>query len=263
MDDFLNIDTPENVIFGYEIAGIGSRFLAAIVDSLIIAVLLGIAYFTLALFMAAAEFVVEEVMAWIVAFYSLLTFAILWGYYILFEIVWNGQSPGKRWQRLRVLRSDGTPIGAIESFIRNLVRIIDFLPIAYGIGVVTMFINGQSRRLGDLAAGTLVVREQGTVTLASLTAGQDAVVDDYPILTGIRLDIQFPVEKLTAQDVSMAEEFLRRKEQLSNRSTMAEQIAGTLYHRMGLAPADIAGLYPEDGLALIVRAYHKERTGRA
>jgi uncharacterized RDD family membrane protein YckC len=261
MDDFLSIDTPENVIFGYEIAGIGSRFLAAMVDSLIIAVLLGIAYFTLSLFMAAAEFAVEQLMAWIVAFYSLLTFAILWGYYILFEIVWNGQSPGKRWQRLRVLRSDGTPIGAIESFIRNLVRIVDFLPFAYGIGVVTMFINGQSRRLGDLAAGTLVVREQGTVTLASLAAGQNAPVDDNLLFTGTNMDIQFPVEKLTDQDVRMAEEFLRRKEQLTNRSTMAEQIAGTLYNRMELEPAAVSRLDPEEGLALIVRAYHKERTG--
>jgi hypothetical protein len=128
--------------------------------------------------------------------------------------------------------------------------------------------------LGDLAAGTLVVREQGTVTLASLAAGQDAAVDDSPIFEGVNMDIQFPVKKLTAQDVRMAEEFLRRKEQLTNRSTMAKQIAGALYSRMELAPAAVEGLDSEESLAQIVRAYqrgyqrgsqrgyHDESTGR-
>ena len=113
--DSLNIDTPENVIFGYEVAGIGSRFLAALIDSIIIAALIGIAYFTLALITGILGGLDDALLAWIIALFGLLAFVILWGYYILFEIIWNGQSPGKRWQRLRVLRTDGTPITGLDS----------------------------------------------------------------------------------------------------------------------------------------------------
>ncbi|MEK7327557.1 MAG: RDD family protein, partial [Chloroflexota bacterium] len=102
----------------------------------------------------------SPVIAWLVAIFGLISFAFFWGYYILFEMLWNGQSPGKRWVGLRVIRTDGTPITLTESIIRNLVRLVDFLPAYYGVGVVTMFINEQSRRLGDLAAGTLVVHDR-------------------------------------------------------------------------------------------------------
>src|SRR4029079_4673215 len=101
---------------------------------------------------------------------SLLAFAILWGYYIAFELLWNGQSPGKRAIGLRVVREGGRPITFVGSAVRNLIRIVDFLPALYGIGVVVMFVDRRSRRLGDLAGGTLVVKERRGVTLESLTA---------------------------------------------------------------------------------------------
>ncbi len=111
-------------------------------------------------FLAMWIFQTASPSSWIVAILGLISFILLWGYYIFFEILWNGQSPGKRWVGLRVIRIDGTPITLSESIIRNLVRIIDFLPTAYGVGVVTMFINTNSRRVGDLAAGTIVVHDR-------------------------------------------------------------------------------------------------------
>ena len=171
-DDYLSIATPENVAFGYDIAGIGSRFLAAVVDMLILLALILLVELTLSLI--AASFFRDQllndspVLAWMAAIFGLIAFALFWGYYIFFEMLWNGQSPGKRWVGLRVIRTDGTPITLTESIVRNLVRLVDFLPAYYGVGVVTMFVNGQSRRLGDLAAGTLVVRDRAAVTLESL-----------------------------------------------------------------------------------------------
>ena len=174
-DDTLRIDTPENVIFGYRVAGIGSRFLAAIIDSLLIVVLevvVNAAVLLLARFIFRVSFAGNDDagLAWLLGIFGLIAFAFLWGYYIFFEMLWNGQSPGKRRMGLRVLRLDGTPITLSESIIRNLVRLVDFLPAYYGVGVVVMFINSQARRLGDLAAGTVVVHDRAAVTLESLAA---------------------------------------------------------------------------------------------
>ncbi len=131
-DIYLNIDTPENVVFGYEVAGIGSRFLATLLDSILILVLMIVAYITAALLLSALG--PDNIGPATLAIFGLIAFAILWGYYILFEIVWNGQSPGKRWQGLRVLRLDGTPVSASEATIRNLIRIVDFYPSLMGLG---------------------------------------------------------------------------------------------------------------------------------
>src|SRR5262249_1027168 len=151
-DELLSIDTPENVAFGYTVAGIGSRFLAALVDTIII-VTLQIIVLLVSGFALNRLDLIDALGAWLAAIFGLIAFLMFWGYYIFFEMLWNGQSPGKRWAGLRVIRVDGTPVTLAESIIRNLVRIIDFLPIGYGLGIVTMFVNDQARRLGDMAAG--------------------------------------------------------------------------------------------------------------
>ena len=148
-DEFLNIDTPENVVFGYEVVGIGSRFLAALVDTTIIALLLVAANVILFFFLTRSIPGFDIANSFIIGLLSLIGFAFFWGYYIFFEMRWNGSSPGKRQVGIRVIRADGTPITLAESVIRNLVRLVDFLPAAYGLGLVTMFIDGKARRLGD------------------------------------------------------------------------------------------------------------------
>jgi uncharacterized RDD family membrane protein YckC len=245
-DDTLRIDTPENVMFGYRVAGIGSRFLAALVDSLLIIVLeviVNLAGLLVARFVFKFSFASDDTtgLAWLLGVFGLLSFAFLWGYYIFFEMLWNGQSPGKRWMGLRVLRLDGTPITLSESIIRNLVRLVDFLPAYYGVGVVAMFISSQSRRLGDLAAGTVVVHDRAAVTLESLAAAPAARLN--PGLTPSAGSGQWPpgtswpVERLTSRDLEMAEDFLRRRDTLANRAELARRIAQALLTRMGADPA--------------------------
>jgi len=239
-DDTLRIDTPENVMFGYHVAGIGSRFLAALVDSLLIIVLevvVNAAGLLVARFVFKFSFASDDTtgLAWLLGVFGLLSFALLWGYYIFFEMLWNGQSPGKRWVGLRVLRLDGTPITLSESIIRNLVRLVDFLPAYYGVGVVAMFISSQSRRLGDLAAGTVVVHDRAAVTLESLAAAPAARPN--PALTPSAGSGQWPVERLTSRDLEMAEDFLRRRDTLANRGELARRIAQALLTRMGADPA--------------------------
>lgn len=246
-DDYLSIETPENVAFGYTVAGLGSRFLAAVVDTLIILVLQILVNVTVVLIavnvfrirLSADE--LDQSLAWLLAVMGLLAFAFFWGFYIFFELLWNGQSPGKRLVGLRVIRKDGTPITLTESFVRNLVRLIDFLPAYYGVGVVAMFIDEQSRRLGDMAAGTLVVRDRAAITLESLAvkatpADAAARVEAASLTVGL-----WPVERLTSLDREMAEDFLRRRAQLPNRAALAQQILLSLYRKMSL-PTDQADL---------------------
>ncbi|MFN8470390.1 MAG: RDD family protein [Caldilineaceae bacterium] len=106
--------------------------------------------------------------------YALINFAIIWGYYMAFELLWNGQSPGKRVANTQVVRANGAPAEFGEVAIRNVVRIIDFLPFAYAIGFVVMFLNRRSRRLGDFAANTLVIKRQDQVKLSDLVGPAQA-----------------------------------------------------------------------------------------
>ncbi len=254
MDELLNIDTPENVVFGYEIAGIGSRFMAALVDTIIIAVLVIITNIILAAF-------IESEAAWVVAVLGLISFGILWGYYIFFELSWSGQSPGKQWVGIRVIRVDGTPIGLTESLIRNLIRLIDFLPISYGVGVVAMFVTSQSRRLGDLAAGTVVVWEQEQVTLASL-ARETRTVSTQTASVAVEALTELPVDKLTESDIQMAENFLARRYELPNRRELGKTIYKALSKRMGITESPFPPISDyEKWIREVVAAYRASKGG--
>ena len=171
------IETPENVTFGYEVAGIGNRFIGALIDTTIVfglLILLGIAVLMLIGVWDSGFSGDLNDSDWLtgllIALYALLNFIIFWGYYIFFEWFWNGQTPGKKVAKTRVVRLDGNPAAPMQVVVRNLVRVIDFMPSGYGIGLVTMFCNRQSRRLGDFAAGTLVVKDQGELRLEHLLA---------------------------------------------------------------------------------------------
>jgi uncharacterized RDD family membrane protein YckC len=234
MDERYTIDTPENIEFAYDIAGIGSRFLAAMIDTLLIGIAQAIVILVVGLISSTIG--VQAAESLLVALGALLAFAILWGYYIAFELLWNGQSPGKRVIGLRVVREGGRPITFVGSAIRNLIRIIDFLPALYGIGVLVMFVDHRSRRLGDLAGGTLVVKERRSVTLESLTAASAVAppaltpgeAPPEPTLPNIGL--------LNDQDYNLVQEFLGRRNELGRdaRARLGAQLAGGIQSRLGL-----------------------------
>jgi uncharacterized RDD family membrane protein YckC len=251
-EEILDIQTPENVAFGYQVAGIGSRFLASLLDTVIVGLLQVVTLIVLALIIRAFDGSAfsDQLSAWIYAIFGLVAAVFYWGYYIFFEMLWNGQSPGKRWVGLRVIRADGTPITLSEALIRNLARLVDFLPAAYGIGVVTMFIDKQSRRLGDLAAGTLVVQDRAPITIQDLSVKRTVHLRPW---ANISLE-GFPVERLTNNDLSLIEDFLIRRDQLTHRESLAIQILNTLYQRLGLPVPALSRHEAEDTLAAILQA---------
>ena len=163
--DDLVVSTPERVAFQYEIAGIGSRFLAQFIDVLIItAVQTVITIGAVALggiFNSIQIFGLVEL---------ILTFILIAGYFLISEAAWNGQTLGKRFVRLRAVGDHGEPLTIGQAAIRNLIRVVDFLPAFYAIGIVTMFSNSRAKRLGDFAAGTLVVRDRERISLYDLAS---------------------------------------------------------------------------------------------
>jgi uncharacterized RDD family membrane protein YckC len=214
MDDQFIVDTPEHVAFGYEVAGIGSRFLAALVDTLII----GVLYLLIQVLILTTNLLGEQVFntagtglnSFFLMLLTVLAFGVLWGYYIFFETLWHGQTPGKRLGRLRVIRETGGAIGLWEAMIRNLVRLIDFLPMAYGFGVVTMFANSRARRLGDYAAGTVVVREGAPVTLSQLVARGAVGARRDPTAPAHPLTLYMDIRRLSPADLGLVRELLLR-----------------------------------------------------
>lgn len=173
-----------------------------------------------------------------------------------FELTWNGQSPGKRWAGIRVIRRDGTPVTLIESIIRNLVRIVDFLPIGYGVGIVTMFVHPQSCRLGDLAAGTLVVRDEAEITLTSLS--ERPATRSYLAAPVDESASTWPVEKLTDDEIRLASEFLQRRQTLVNQSALALTIVRRLLTKMELDDQTVRESDAPYVLSNIVAAYRKQ-----
>jgi uncharacterized RDD family membrane protein YckC len=163
--DDLVVSTPERVAFQYEIAGIGSRFLAQFIDVLIITgiqIVITIGAAALGgIFGSAQIFALVEL---------ILTFILIAGYFLISEAAMNGQTLGKRSVRLRAVGDHGEPLTLGQVAIRNLVRIVDFLPLFYAIGIVTMFSNSRAKRLGDFAAGTLVVRDRERISLYDLAS---------------------------------------------------------------------------------------------
>ena len=216
IDEQFTVATPELVEFGYEVAGVGSRFLAALIDTALLGVLYLLIQVAGAATLLSGQALFNQQGTGLSFFFlgilTVLGFVLLWGYYVFFETLWNGQTPGKRLTHLRVVRDDSRPITFWEALIRNLVRLVDFLPLGYAVGVVTMFVNGRSRRLGDFAAGTLVVREGGAVTLPQLLARtalggpvRAPGAPDSPLATAL------DVRRLLPADLYLVREVLARQ----------------------------------------------------
>ena len=145
--------TPEKTVISFKTAGIGGRILAQILDIIILGMFLGV----LSLFAVFSVIVIPPEIS--IGFWIFTTVSSFFLYFILFEWLWNGRTPGKKAANIRVVSYDGTPITLRGAVYRNLIRPADFLPSLYFVGLIACFMNEKSQRLGDLVAGTLVIHE--------------------------------------------------------------------------------------------------------
>lgn len=152
--------TPEAVQLHADVAGVGSRTIALVVDTFLqLIVLIPVLFVSLGDGISGTG---EAVVVGIVVFF------VLWFYFPAFEWLWRGQTPGKRYQGIRVVRTDGQPVGLAPVLVRNLIRIVDVTLLPF-LALISMVITRRSQRLGDLAAGTMVVRERALPAPSALS----------------------------------------------------------------------------------------------
>ena len=156
MERSLEIRTPESIAISYELAGLGSRFLAVFIDLLVQGAVLVLVTTLVVTFAAKGS---ARTSPWIVAAYIIVTFMIFFGYFIVFEWAWRGQTPGKKAIGIRVVRDGGYPVDFLTVTIRNIIRAIEFGLGFYLISAISTLVSKENKRLGDFAAGTIVVRE--------------------------------------------------------------------------------------------------------
>ncbi len=223
------IETPEQMALNLALAGIGSRFLALAFDSLI--------QVGLVLFLVLVVAVLSTGGNWTVALAWAAAFLIYYGYFAIFEIVWNGQTPGKRVVGIRVVKESGRPLTAAETIGRNLLRIVDQIPGFYLVGVITALTNKQNKRLGDFVAGSILVRESSLAELKAAWQSPTAAGAPPPLNP-------MGASALDAQDLALIDTFLSRRHSLpaNVRSHMAQQILDRLIPKLTAEPA---GASPE------------------
>lgn len=265
--DQLTIDTPEQVAIRFPIAGIGSRFLALLADSVVQGIAYAILFFIFFLILTSAPRLAGILVnrageKWLIAAILLVVFLLRWGYYTVFEAFWNGQTPGKKLCKLRVIRDSGRQITFFESLTRNLIRAVDSLPGFYAIGIVTMLCNRRSKRLGDFAAGTLVVHERapepplwGGSASRTITAGAFAATPaPPPIVDPNAVDLPADaVARLTADDLNVIDHFFSRAIDIdiARRHALAERLARQMTAKMGITMPE--GVAPERVLESVAR----------
>ena len=236
-EEVLVIETPERVPLHFALASIGNRFLACAVDHAlqILTIAVIVIAFTLIGNLASLGDQLVEAPKWVKAVLIILVFLILSSYFVFFEWVWNGQTPGKRWLKLRVIREDGRPITFWEAAVRNLLRTFDMMPAPfYSIGLISVFINERDQRVGDMIAGTVVVREREAEapTFDQVFA---APVSDSALRRSFK-PAQFTADlsPLTQAEIEVVEAFLRRRWDLHDamREWMAWRVAMPIMYKL-------------------------------
>ncbi len=225
----LSIDTPEQIALEFQLATIGSRFLALAVDTLIqLLGALGLVAVAVGVRLVTGPFGADAP-TWVFAIVLFGLFTLYYGYFALFESAWNGQTPGKRLLGLRVIHTSGRPVSVYESVLRNIVRIVDQMPGIYAVAMISVFVTERSQRLGDLAASTVVVHER-------LSEGESATIE---MRAHDPAAPRYGAARLPEQELLVVETFLRRRHELDGwaRVQNAERIARRLREKLGLQEA--------------------------
>ena len=244
--DRLAIDTPEQIALELPLAGIGSRFLALVLDSLLQVFIVLVLLVMFGIWASTAEwerrymgFLSQTIGAIVLV---LIPFCLYWGYFAFFEILWQGKTPGKRVAGIRVIHQSGRPMTTIECIGRNLMRAVDILPGMYGVGLVAMMCNQQNRRLGDYVAGTIVVHDRALDSVAASWGASSPAELRQPEL-----------RKLSSDELVLIEAYLARRYELEAavRAQTARGIVSLIIEKTGIQKTQ--GHTDDDFLEIVAR----------
>lgn len=236
-EDILIIETPERVPLHFALASIGNRFLACAIDHglQVLAILLMVIGFTLIANYSSLGEQVTSAPKWVQAILIVIVFLIFSSYFAFFEWLWNGQTPGKRWLKLRVIREDGRPVTFWEAAVRNLLRTLDMMPAPfYSIGLISVFVSSSDQRVGDMVAGTVVVREREAEAPAFAQVFASPVSDPALRRSFKPVDFIAEIDALTESEIQVVETFLRRRWDLVDmaRQWMAWRVSLPLLYKL-------------------------------
>ena len=238
--------SPERVQLDLELAGLGSRFAAAFADGIVKGILIIFFIVAASLLSGLGAVTVSgwrdmvktgEYVSLGGAFTLLIIFGIVYGYSILFETIWNGQTPGKRLIKIRVVQKNGSPVTFTQVLVRNMFTIIDQLPFFYTIGIISIFLTRRNQRLGDLAAGTVVLREKSGRT--------PAVLDDTVPEAAWAGTAGLHLHTVTEAEFSTLKQYLLRKDTLRPEEALAleQKLAAHFRGKLGIEAEESQDLY--------------------
>lgn len=271
-EETLIIETPERVPLAFPLASIGNRFLAAAIDHAIQYTSIALVVFV---FLTVAEFggnsglpwdaFTKSLPNWLIAVMIFVLFLIFAGYFIFFEWLWDGQTPGKRLMKLRVIRDDGRPVTLWEAIARNLLRVFDavpgfFVPI-YSVGLIAIFLNSRDQRVGDIFAGTVVIRERTDEAPTFAETFSNSIADAAFRRVQRQTEFSGDLGKIKLGEIEVVENFLRRRWDLTERQRlwMAWRIALPLMYK--IKPDYDAATFTYEGFLeeLLARFHAKQR----
>lgn len=247
MKDSIFLSTPEHASLEFELAGLGSRFMAHAIDLMVIGAVLIV--FWLFIILGPLAFLVRYALgsaevfgSYGIAMMILISFVLLWGYYFLLEGYYQGTTPGKKAMGIRVIREDGLPIGYYEAAVRNFVRAADaFPPPTYFLGGIVMQVDSTGKRLGDMVAGTIVIRESFPQAIESRTGAAWAARVEKG---HSRKPLSLPGGDVTVRQMDLIEQYLNRRTSfpLERRQELAQSMAAPLWKIAGLQKPDETSL---------------------
>ncbi len=273
-EETLIIETPERVPLAFSLASIGNRFLAVAIDHAIqYASIFAVLWIVMEVAGSAASEgagletsdLTAETPKWAIAILIIVVFALFTGYFILFEWLWDGQTPGKRLLKLRVIREDGRPITLWEAVARNLLRVFDAIPgfviPVYSVGLIVIFMSGRDQRVGDIFAGTVVIRERSDEAPKFDEVFSNRIADAAFRRVQPIAAIKADLTRVTPGEIEVVESFLRRRWDLTERQRlwMAWRVALPLMYK--LKPAYDPETFTYEGfLEELLSMYHRRRS---
>ncbi len=272
-EETLIIETPERVPLAFSLASIGNRFLAVAIDHFIQIMTIFVVAWALLTWAdvpldsleKGPDVVLREMSNWTIAITILIIFAIFSGYFVFFEWIWNGQTPGKRLLKLRVIREDGRPITFWESVARNLLRIFDSFPQVailpfYSIGLIAIFASNRDQRIGDMFAGTVVIRERTDEAPTFEETFSNRISDSAFIRVQRAVEFETDIRLLNDDEIEIVETFLRRRWDLVERQRlwMAWRVALPIMYKLKPKYSMVDFTY-EGFLEEILHRYHQRQ----
>ncbi|MEH2006182.1 RDD family protein [Nostoc sp.] len=223
----ITFQTPESVELEFILAGIGNRALALLIDYTVLVVTLFVFFLTWTVFSTQLFnfFDAQNLGIWLIAIFFIIGFAIYISYFVFFETLWFGQTPGKWVAKIRVVRDDGRLIGLQQATLRALLRPFDE---TLFIGAFLIMLGSREKRLGDLAAGTIVIQAQTTTASATLTISEQAKVLHEQLIQIADLSLLLPDDFAVIRDYLQRRGAMSLKARASLSLKLAEQVVAII-----------------------------------